>query len=418
MTIDRFRPIADGRATLAQKRRVASPLRIAAIAVKLLLGAGAAFAQSPICNQIRAELAATPASGGGGRDTSRLRTELARVQYALQQNDCNRSGFLFFNNPPPVCGPLRAQAGQLAAQINQAGGGGGGRRAQLLAALDRYGCTGGAPQRGVIYATPNQGGLFDRLFGDPNAVEPPRVEIDPEDARPRERLGGRMAVCVRTCDGFFFPVNFEGLSARDEHSQVCASLCPGAETQVFYMSLGADIERAATRDGTPYMSLPTAKKYQQARDSTCYCKQPGQTWASATAGSEDLVEARKGDIVVTQEQALALSRPKGLQASADRANRKSKRGEIPAQPEAPRPGAPPKANTDEPASLPESALPTGGSASSGIGPRVVESTVLGAQGGVREQVTAADGSRRQIRNVAPELIGKERSIDLRGEARP
>ncbi|WP_150286700.1 DUF2865 domain-containing protein [Rhabdaerophilum calidifontis] len=392
------------------------------VLLALLLQAGQAIAQSPACTQIRAELAGL--GGGVTRDSQRLRTELARVRYAIQQNDCERRGFLFFNNPPPVCAPLRAQAAQLAAQIGQMEGGGS-RRAQLLAALDRYGCNGRPEQRGVIYAAPSDPGLFDRLFGD----APPRDgrDIDLDEERPRERLGGRLAICVRTCDGFFFPVNFEGIGARDEYAQVCASLCPGAETQVFYMPLGGDVERAATRDGTPYMSLPTAKKYQSAHDPACFCKQPGQTWASALAGTEDLVEARKGDIVVTQEQAAAMSRPKGLQAAAERRTPRDRKGAIAPAPAEAKPAesktaesktAESKTAEEPPPSLPESALPTGGTASSGIGPRVVNQRIVSGQGGVREQKIGADGTRRQVRNVAPELTGKERAIDLRGEARP
>jgi len=124
---------------VAASRRGGAAARLGVL-LALLLQAGQAIAQSPACTQIRAELAGL--GGGVTRDSQRLRTELARVRYAIQQNDCERRGFLFFNNPPPVCAPLRAQAAQLAAQIGQMEGGGS-RRAQLLAALDRYpyGCT-------------------------------------------------------------------------------------------------------------------------------------------------------------------------------------------------------------------------------------------------------------------------------------
>ncbi len=383
----------------------------------LTISAVSATAQSPVCGQIRAELAQLSGNGGGGatRDSQRLRVELSRVRLAIQQNDCNRPGLILFSSPPPVCSPLRAQAGQLESQIRQIEGGGGGapgqRRAQLVAALERYGCLGPPQQqRGVIYATPNEPSLFERLFGDEGRGpryngEPP---IDP-DAEPRERLGGRMAVCVRTCDGFYFPVNFEGIGARDEYAQVCQSLCPSAETQVFFMPLGAEIDRAATRDGTPYLSLPAAKKFQQSRDPACFCKPPTQTWANAMKGIEDLVETRKGDIVVTEEQALAMSRPKAPGAVGERRdNRKqdpAKAAQKPAEPE-------------QPASLPDSALPTGGNASAGIGPRVARDRIVPSEGGTKQQVIGADGIKRQVRNVAPELTGKERPIDLRGEARP
>lgn len=383
----------------------------------LVASAGLAIAQSPVCSQIRSELAQIGNSSSGGGPTAqsnRLRVELSRIRLAERQNDCNRSGFLIFGGPPPVCTPLRAQAGQLEAQIRQIEGTGGAsnpRRAQLVAALDRYGCFGQPQQqRGVIYAAPGQPSLFDRLFGDDNNQRGGyngEQLIDP-DAEQRERLGGRMAICVRTCDGFFFPVNFEGIGARDEYSQVCQSLCPEAETRVYFMPLGADVERAASRDGSPYMSLPAAKKFQtQARDPACACKQPGQTWVNAMKGVEDLVETRKGDIIVTQEQALSMSRPKDAPRITDK---KGKKPELPK--------APPSTEQEPSAAEIEKTLPTGGNASAGIGPRVSQDRTISAQGGTKQQVIGADGTKRQVRNVAPELTGKELPIDLRGEARP
>lgn len=377
-----------------------------------------AQAQSPVCNQIRAELATMPNTGGPTRESSQLRSELGRIRLAMQQNDCGRSsGFLGLGGPPPVCTPLRNQAAAYESRIRQMEGGSP-RRTQLIAALSSYGCLGGQQQaqppqqqRGVIYAAPNSPSLFERLFGDDGPRDgtryTPDAPIDP-DAEFKERLGGRLAVCVRTCDGFFFPVNFEGIGARDEYATVCQSLCPAAETRVYFMQAGADIERAASRDGTPYMSLPTAKKFQQSRDPACFCKPPQQTWANAMKGVEDIVETRKGDIVVSQEQALAMSRPKATPNPADKRNAKNQPAPKPAN----------AAESEAPASLPESALPTGGNASAGIGPRVQRDRIISSAGGTKQQVVGADGSVRVVRNVAPELTGKERPIDLRGEARP
>lgn len=400
-------------------RRFFSVLALGLVLLGLEAGARAAQAQQhPACVQIRAEMASLSRTRGASGATTRLRRELARVQGALQANDCFRSrGFLGLGDMPPVCAPLKAQAGQLQAQIRaMEGGGDDGRRVQLAAAWQRYGCDAPQrveqrPQRGVLYATPNdRPGILERLFGNQTevAVEPypergvippPSAEAEDEDEREggeRRRYGGRLAVCVRTCDGFFFPVNFEGLTSRDEHPDVCKALCPAAQTQVFYMSQGGEIENAAARDGTPYTSLPNAKKYQESRDLSCICKQPGQTWASAMQGKEDLVEARKGDIIVSPEQAAAMSRPKEAKAAPTSRQRE-------AQKKLERRGA-----ADDAAVLPESALPTGGGASAGIGPRGQQrERFVGANGGITSQITREDGSRITIRNVAPVLGGSE-----------
>lgn len=360
-----------------------------------------ALAQSPACQQIRAEMASLPRGRASG-NANAARRELGRVQLALQANDCFRSGgFLGIGGPPPVCGPLRAQAGQLQAQIRAAEGGGAEeRRAQLIAAWQRYGCD--APQRpeprqargGVLYASPDdRPGILERLFGNRTevpveayprpGVAPPgiqpfddslRSEEGESDGEPRRRRGGSVAVCVRTCDGFFFPVNFEGLRARDEYEDVCNTLCPAAQTKVYFMSYGGSIEDAAARDGEPYSSLPNARKYQENRDLSCQCKAPGQTWASAMKDKPDLVEMRKGDIVVSKEQAEIMSRPKDLKLPAANPRQKEALGKLAGEAAPP---APQKKN------------------------------VISTEDGVTREITREDGSRAIVRNVAPALSGQE-----------
>ena len=368
-----------------------------------------------ICTQIRTELSALQRmgnQGGGARDTGRLRAELGRVRNALAQNECGQRGFLGFGGPPPICGPLQAQAAQIEARLRQSDSAdpNAARRAQLIGAFERYNCNGDQqPQRGVIYAAPQPQSLFEQLFGGRSNVvvddRPPPPPIDPElaeELREKARLGGRTAVCVRTCDGYFFPVNFEGLTARGEHSEVCEALCPGAETQVMYMRLGADIETAATRDGRGYASFPNAGKYREARDSACFCRPPGVTVAHLAKDQDDIVEARKGDLVVSREQAEAMSRPKETPASRQTRAQRQRAAEVPA----------------EPVPVPDSAIPTAGNASAGIGPRLGDSRVLGvAQGAVHETI-GADGVKRQVRVVAPAPNAPEPQSVLRGAARP
>ena len=370
--------------------------------------------QAQVCNQIRVEIAALDRQGsmsGAGaanaREVQRLRTELSRVQLAFRQNDCGNRGF--FSSPAPVCGPLQAQAGQMEARLRQlqgsgsAGGADAGRRAQLVSAYQRYNCDGPRePQRGVIYAGPQAPSLFEQLFGGRSAavVDPPREQprepIDPEledELRERARLGGRLAICVRTCDGFFFPVNFEGLAGTDSYSEVRRALCPAAETEVFFMRLGADVETAATRSGQAYASMPYARLFQQKREDACFCKPTNVTWAQASKGVEDIVEARKGDVIVTPEQALAMSRPKEAPGTARNAQRRNQRQPQPATPQ-----------DETPSAAPLSQIPTAGTASAGIGPRVQGN--LGPSQGQMQDVVGPDGKTRQIRVVSPNRIAQ------------
>ena len=310
--------------------------------------------------------------------------------------------------------PLKAQASQIEARLQQAmGGPDGQRRAQLMAALERYNCLGNQQQpqqRGVIYAAPQAPSLFDQLFGGRPGVQlddRPAAIIDPEaqvEQERKERLGGRMAICVRTCDGFYFPVNFEGIGARDDHSAVCEALCPAAETQVFFMRAGGDVSLAATRSGQPYTALPNALKYREKLDNTCYCKQQGMTWAQASQGVEDIVEARKGDLVVTPEKAAEMSRAKTEQPAPQR-GRNAK-------------APPPKPEVADPAPEPESSLPTGGTASAGIGPKAAAQSIVSVDQGKTQSVIGANGVTKQVRVVAPGLASPEPPPALRGATRP
>lgn len=119
------------------------------------------------------------------------------------------------------------------------------------------------------------------------------------------RGGGNNAFCVRTCDGFFFPINFEGVQGSDRYETACQSSCPGAETQVFFMKRGGDIKWSSSARGVGYMSLPNALKYRKERDPACACKDQQQSWASVLAPVEGMIKSAKSDIVVTDEQKQA-----------------------------------------------------------------------------------------------------------------
>ncbi|TCL73495.1 DUF2865 domain-containing protein [Rhizobium sp. BK251] len=84
-------------------------------------------------------------------------------------------------------------------------------------------------------------------------------------------------VCVRTCDGGFFPLSS---SAAPEDFQrdadKCARMCPGVETELFYRFLGeqetADMISAST--GAPYSAMPNAFVYRNrppGEKSSCTC---------------------------------------------------------------------------------------------------------------------------------------------------
>jgi len=85
-------------------------------------------------------------------------------------------------------------------------------------------------------------------------------------------------------------------------------------------------------NGQPYTALPAAFQYRKQFTPTCSCRRPGQSWADALKDADDSSTLESGDIVVTDQNAKALSQapqPKGAKGTAAPAPNASA---VPAQP--------------------------------------------------------------------------------------
>jgi Protein of unknown function (DUF2865) len=129
----------------------------------------------------------------------------------------------------------------------------------------------------------------------------------------RREMTANYTVCVRTCDGSFFPVSYFGAPSSDALEQVCRSLCPNAEVALYTFPFGGTIGEAVSSTGEPYSNLPNAHKFEQSYDPACSCREPGQSWAEALAAAEAKYGRHSNDILVSVEAAERMSRP--VQAS-------------------------------------------------------------------------------------------------------
>lgn len=133
------------------------------------------------------------------------------------------------------------------------------------------------------------------------------------------RGGGRL-VCVRACDGFFFPLHNLPRNGRTSPDAMCRALCPAAEAAAYRIpgGLDGDIADAVSLRGRPYVRLANAFKYQKTADQSCSCRQPGQSWVEALNKAERLIGHERGDIIVTAQKAEELSRPRLARKGADK----------------------------------------------------------------------------------------------------
>ena len=146
------------------------------------------------------------------------------------------------------------------------------------------------------------GGFFDNLFGNNNHPVPPSADFGAPS-------GTYRTVCVRTCDGAYFPVSFATVpGALPDDERTCKALCPAAEATLFtYRNPGEDMNQAVSINGQPYSSLPNAFKFRTEFNPSCACKAAGQTWSDALKSVDDKAAAeQQGDIIVTEESAKQM----------------------------------------------------------------------------------------------------------------
>lgn len=310
-----------------------SSVMVAAAVAAVLLSGSPVLAQS--CGELQAQLNSLGGGGGGGANLAAARKRLATLQRQSKANGCAGSNSM--GRPRACAGidsTIRTVSGQIAALEARGGAGDQNRRKRIQAQMAKQKCGQAAParqqqaraepapaqpsaERGGTrpdYVVQNNrivstkrtegGGFFSLLFGGGRGGETRREaapggsattltslqpgtkaavrsgEREPVDGEgkvtyARHFFGGGSyrTLCVRTCDGYYFPIstvttrhNF----ARDD--SVCRSLCPNTEAMLYAHSAGSESENMyRVADGRSYKELETAFAYRKAYDPSCTC---------------------------------------------------------------------------------------------------------------------------------------------------
>jgi len=82
-------------------------------------------------------------------------------------------------------------------------------------------------------------------------------------------------VCVRLCDGYYFPVSFSTLPSHFQQDEnVCQSKCAAPVELYYYQNPGSTVDQSvALRTQEPYTTLKTAFRYRKELVPGCSCKQ-------------------------------------------------------------------------------------------------------------------------------------------------
>jgi len=307
---------------------LASAGALVALAASIAALSHGALAQNAgECARLQQAIASRHGSSGAQAAVERQRAELGRTEAAARSLGCgNRKILIFGSDPPPQCGELNGQIARMQANLADLEARAGGGAGDLIA---RYNAEcGNAPPRPTNFLEALFGGVA-RLAAPPPPPPPPgqtEARFEPLDRAPADRTtesgqpvdrqhvvahSGSYAVCVRTCDGSFFPVSYSGSGSRaDSLEEVCRALCPNADVALYSFPFGGTIdEAAASTTGEPYANLANAGKFQTAYDPNCSCRRKGQSWADALADAEARYGHEKHDIIVTPEKSAEMARP-------------------------------------------------------------------------------------------------------------
>ena len=298
------------------------PFKFAAAAATLLASCAIAFAQSqnPACQRLEGQLAALDRGNDDPARADQIRRaedavnrqqfEVDRLVLQARRAGCEGSGFFsIFTSAPQQCGGINRQIDaqrnnleRMQNALERLQGGTTERAARRQALLISLGDNGCGPQYRSAALAGQQGGFFDRLFGGNNSL--------PGASGP---MGGTYrTICVRTCDGYYFPISYETSPDRfRDDEQTCQHMCPAAEVLLYtYHNPGEDVAQAVSLNGRLYTELPTAFQYRKALNPACSCRRPGESWAEALRAIGPDETLAPGDVVVTDKKAKQLSQPR------------------------------------------------------------------------------------------------------------
>jgi hypothetical protein len=270
------------------------------VAATLLLLTGNAFeakAQTSICLSLVNELAAIDSAGGFAGDTASSRryriairdqkAQIAKTERAARRNGCG--GFGFFRRNASLCDRIAGSLDQMYANLsdlernfrNTSRGGHryDSRRADVLREIERHGCRIRSydNEAASANARPRRRSLLEQIFGVRTYGDDGRgsgTEYNP-DRELADRYGTFRTLCVRKCDGYYFPISFSTVPQRfPEDEQTCANMCPGTDVELFYhrMPTQDSEDMISVRTDMPYADLPEAFTYRKNFNPECSCR--------------------------------------------------------------------------------------------------------------------------------------------------
>lgn len=307
----------------------------AALVPLALIGADPSLASS-VCDRLNTRLAELPdiiATNADARDyasaISRQNIELRRAKNDRRRAGCGGGRVVLFDGgDPDNCGEINSLIAEMEDNLRMlksqreqiVAGDSEDTRRRILAALEINGCYGDREEFASV--EPEEPETHRNIVADlpPDDAYGPMLGSGEDGYMPESGYysGNLRTMCVRTCDGAFFPISSDATPAdfpRDE--QACRARCPGAETELYFHDLTTEEseQMVSAVTGLPYTEMPNAFAYRTrgiAKPGMCGCQVP-QTAATSPKTTGTKTGDDQSSIIVIEtkkpEDATAASAP-------------------------------------------------------------------------------------------------------------
>jgi len=252
-----------------------------------------ANAQSSTCRKLERQLAAV--STGNRAKPSRKylqyeravrqqRIQLSKTRRIARRNGCSSRS----NNRAGRCGRLNSSMRKMRRnlanlertrdRLRPGRRNAGAQRHKILKKMGRRGCLERDVRQAEIQRPKRERSgrrsLIEQIFGVRTYRDDGRREDDGA-YRGRAGYGTYRTMCVRTCDGYYFPISFSTTTDRfDNDEAVCQAMCPGSEVNLYFHAMPSQSpeQMISYRQDTDYAKQPFAFQYRKSVNPECSCR--------------------------------------------------------------------------------------------------------------------------------------------------
>jgi hypothetical protein len=236
--------------------------------------------RNPICLQLEQRLVQENQKNGNSQsDLPRIENDIRQLERTVDQNQQRLDHgcyeyFLFTKSlkDNPQCRDLARQVDASKRQLSDLDAqrqdilGSAGRSYQddIVRELARNNC-------GANYSA-----MARRAGGDSGGMWEDEESSGGNTWNPRAANGAQTyrTLCVRLCDGFYFPVSFSTLPSHfEQDADMCSAHCAAPSELYYYANPGGTVEQAVSiKDQVPYTKLKFAFRYRKEYVNGCSCR--------------------------------------------------------------------------------------------------------------------------------------------------